>query len=144
MKKLAISLAAVLIAAIIALHFAVEERRKNVMQLSQLAAAGNARLPVMVDDVTRMDSVVAHNYTLQFSYTIFSEADAIDIDQLERSVRDWFRESACGNEVVRDKLLSKDIPLVYRYRSATGEPVAQYAFGAADCQGPVGTSLNRP
>ncbi|TQV71713.1 hypothetical protein FKG94_18850 [Exilibacterium tricleocarpae] len=133
MKTLAVSTAVVLIITIIVLYFAIEERRSNVEQLNQLATAGNSRLPVMVDEVTRMDSMVADRYTLRFTYTLFTDSAAVDGDQLRRKVRDWFRESACSSDVVQDKVLSKGIPLVYSYRSFAGEPIAQYSFDESDC-----------
>lgn len=133
MKKISAAIGLLLILAIGVLYYMIEERTHNITQLNRLAAAGNSTVPTMVDEVTRLDSVEAKNYSLQFSYTIIDDSAYQGSEAQREKVTSWYKMSACENQQIRGALLSKGISIIYSYKNPKGDPISSFSYTEEDC-----------
>ena len=91
------------------------------------------RLPLMLDDATRLDTLVATSQDLTYEYTILGLTDkAFDANAFVESVRPALLKQVCVTPVFR-RILDNGATLNYIYRSESGEQRADLKVGEDDC-----------
>ena len=104
------------------------------IELNQLARQLSARLPMMLDQATRLDSViVAPGPRLIFANTIVtSAARMVDQAAARQHLQTLKKATICTDPELRP-LLSNGVTLTYSYRGADGAHLATADFAAKDC-----------
>lgn len=103
-------------------------------ELAEMAASANARLPIMVDAGTRLDSMRAtSDDTLEYHYTLVDlQSSRIDRDAFEHRLASQLMETVCtvsGTEVFR----IHGVNMVYTYYGTDGEQVGSVVIPTAEC-----------
>ncbi|MEZ9523856.1 hypothetical protein [Enterovibrio norvegicus] len=94
----------------------------------------NSNVPVMVDDVTRLDLVENDRRTLRFYHTILDDlVEDINLDQFNAVVPKIVAKNSCS---VRPTavLLENDVVFRYFYFDAEGEKISDFDVDISDCE----------
>ncbi|PMN90880.1 hypothetical protein BCT23_19285 [Enterovibrio norvegicus] len=94
----------------------------------------NSDVPVMVDDVTRLDLVENDRRTLRFYHTILDDlVEDINLDQFNAVVPKIVAKNSCS---VRPTavLLENDVVFRYFYFDAEGEKISDFDVDISDCE----------
>lgn len=102
--------------------------------LAQVANKMNERLPMMVDEQTRLDSTVGGpGRTFTYIYTLPSYASAdIDVENLHGVIVNTIRQQECAIPEMR-KLFKKGVTANFIYRGNDGIEITRTAVTPADC-----------
>lgn len=95
----------------------------------------NAQLPVMIDDATRLDSVLMNKETKQYSMTVTlidKEATLEFLQELTTMVKDRITTDACNNEQTQ-LIFSFGYDFRYRYLAKDGSNIAEFVLTSKDC-----------
>jgi len=94
----------------------------------------NRGLPVMVDNETRLDSVLVQQKDLYFNYTLVNWIKTeIDLDRLNSTMRERIKTNACETSDTRS-LLEEGRSLFYVYKDKESTPVTEFMVILNDCK----------
>ncbi|HEX9932935.1 MAG TPA: hypothetical protein VGB08_08855 [Allosphingosinicella sp.] len=86
-------------------------------ELRQAAAVANARLPMRLDPVTRLEAVEASGRVLTYRHRV--EARRVDVSAARAGMRRTVPQQACGDEAVADAV-ARGATIVYAFRDERG------------------------
>ena len=103
-------------------------------KLAQAVKELNAKLPVMMDEETRLDRGVAGpGKNISYIYTLVAtNADEIDVDAFVKLMRPDLKVQACGSPVLK-ALFKSGITAHFVYQGKDGPEITRVSFKGADC-----------
>ena len=102
-------------------------------KLSAAAQEFNAKLPMMVNAETRLDSTAAIGEEFHYNYTLVRQQRSdVDPDQLTSALRPSLTRSVCGNAQLRE-FMSPGVDLVYNYAANDGAHIVSIRIERDAC-----------
>ncbi len=125
----------VLVVVIAVLWYMIVQRGKDIAQLNRFAAAGNAQAPVMVDEITRLESVGVEYPSVVFHYTVLIPSREVDPNAIRESGLSWLKSNACGNPQVEEMVLEPGYSIKRSYKDTEGLLILELEMGSDACSG---------
>lgn len=103
-------------------------------KLKQAVKELNAKLPVMMDEETRLERGVAGpGRAISYIYTLVNtNADEIDAAEFARIMQPDLKNQACGSPVLK-AMFTGGIKAHFVYNGKDGVEITRLTFAAADC-----------
>ncbi len=133
MKKILLVLAVVAVAGFGWTYKMKSEATYTLEELNSIASAANKALPVMVDDATRLERVVAHEGVLEKQYTLLTLRHAdLNVVEFESKMFASLVTQSCANEQSRS-LYSAGVSEWYTYSDMNGEIINTFKISKSSC-----------
>lgn len=102
--------------------------------LEEVADGANAKLPVMVDEETKLYKVTAAESLLTYHYRMVNYyAEELDSEAFEAAIRDDATKKLCESPETRDPLLKNGVTIRFSYFGTDREPITSFDTTPADC-----------
>jgi hypothetical protein len=101
--------------------------------LPKFASQLNAKLPMMVDSDTRLDSVMGVNRTLRYNYTLISHSSS---DVTEQDIRNAFQQKIENRVCTSQESLTfikNGVTLTYAYYGNEGKQISVISVSSSQC-----------
>lgn len=111
----------------------LEKKIYSKEHLSDIANAISVYLPMMVDDETRLDSVLSFEKNLRYTYTMVNTNQS-DFTQksLANILKPKVRNSVCTNPLTM-VFPKNEVVLTFTYYSKTGKFISEFSIKPEDC-----------
>ena len=111
----------------------VDALKVQAMAWRTAAEKANEKVPMMLDNDTRLDSVAAAGTKLIYNYTLVGyEAGEIDSEALIGNLRGRLISNACTGSL-KASFLDRGASVVYSYRGKDEELIGEVNVDPADC-----------
>lgn len=104
---------------------------RNPVNIQQLAdqAKSEMNLPLMVDEVTRLDNIVGNGSSIRYEYTLIN----VDPSQIDSSViKETITNNACTNTKTRN-IIDRGVGLEYAYSVENQANIINFTVTKPDC-----------
>lgn len=109
-------------------------KRYSPESLQQIAVESNKDLPVMVDQLTRLDAVVATEHTLEKRYTLVTAQISEPLRaEVTTKLFPALKAQSCQNEQSKD-LYQHGVSEAFTYSDMNGKPIASVTFNKDSCK----------
>lgn len=101
--------------------------------LNKMAAEMNSQSPVLVDEDTRMMSVIALQKTITFNMRLIHfKADQVDPNRVAQAAKENLNHTVCKSKATRD-LIDHGVQYVYLYSGNDGKLVTRVVIDRYRC-----------
>lgn len=104
--------------------------------LSKVAEEVNKQLkvPVMVDEDTRLDRIEAFDKELKYNYAVVRySVDDLDVDKFMSIVRPFVRDTVCGNETIKKDFLTNGVAITFSYVDKNNKFIGKETITQTQC-----------
>jgi hypothetical protein len=116
--------------------FVGSQTPRNAVRLSELSSQANAKLPMMIDENTRLDKTSVAGRSLQYNLTLVKRrTDELDETAFAEAVGPKLVSSFCGGDQMR-VFRENNVPVSFAYFGSDGGHVATITVSRTQCDHP--------
>lgn len=103
-------------------------------ELSEMASQVNSKLPLMINNETRLDNVVGKTNKLTYNHTLINTPASMVTEQmLKAQLEKSLVQQVCTTKVIVDTIVSRGVTISYRYYGKDGGLIGDISITPSQC-----------